>query len=285
MTFKATHISNEKCHKNEVSFKSKVREKIFYKGHHSNRSTTKKNFTQISQRIAADNCRNLSVLPSIENPKVDKSTQCVMEMDDQIREERKQNMLYRSGDVLETFLAKLLQQKQKSMFVESSTNTESVQEVDSNTHKNTNSIGNVVAAEPNKVNMRSTSELFESLQKALSTPQVYNDSETHTTNQNSFKAKVVINGAINLPHRKKCKSRKAKGKNVKHEDILPSTYVTFEVVEENKSMATDIVYKSKNPEWNFKCDVYLPVDLLTNVSDLYIAYKNVPYGGISTSVY
>lgn len=102
--------------------------------------------------------------------------------------------------------------------------------------------------------VRSTSDLLDTLQKALS------------VEKNFFKAQIAINNALHLPSRRKCKSKKSKGRNGKHEDILPSTYVTFECFK-GELKITPIVPKSTSPKWDFRCDVSLPIEYLTDVSE------------------
>ncbi|RZC39019.1 C2 domain-containing protein 3 [Asbolus verrucosus] len=136
---------------------------------------------------------------------------------------------------IETFLSQMVAQKTRNVHVENSTNTEPV---------NTNS------------DLKSTSDLLDSLQRALSWDNLKGENTT-------FKAHVVINSALHLPSRRKCKSRRSKGRNGKHEDILPSTYVTFESDKSDLQM-TPIVPKTTNPKWDYRCDVALPIEYLTN---------------------
>lgn len=105
--------------------------------------------------------------------------------------------------------------------------------------------------------VRSTTDLLNSLHKAL---YVGDNPQDHEF----FKANVFIDNALHLPSRKKCRSRRTKSRTNKHEDILPSTYVTFETYEGDIKI-TDIVPKSTTPKWDYRCDVNLPVELLTNV--------------------
>ncbi|XP_008191715.1 C2 domain-containing protein 3 [Tribolium castaneum] len=106
-----------------------------------------------------------------------------------------------------------------------------------------------------EMEVRSTSDLLDTLQKALSIDNV--------REKNYFRAHIAINSALHLPSRRKCKSKKSKGRNGKHEDILPSTYVTFECFKGELKM-TQIVPKNTSPKWDFSCDVSLPLEYLTD---------------------
>lgn len=147
-----------------------------------------------------------------------------------------------NSEALSLFLNELMS-KSKAVVSEKSTNTEC------STSENTSQI-------------RKTSELLDSLEKVISLQH-----ENVETNQ-SFKAQVLIESALHLPCRKRSKSKKSKSKNCKFDvNLLPSTYVTFEANSETKF--TQIVSKSCEPKWNYKCDVSLSSDLLTNVRFLF----------------
>lgn len=77
----------------------------------------------------------------------------------------------------------------------------------------------------------------------------------------------MIESALHLPSRKKCKSKRNKTKGAKSsEEILPSTYVTFKSYPESGDcITTPIVSKSTSPRWDFRCDTRLPSELLLNV--------------------
>lgn len=104
--------------------------------------------------------------------------------------------------------------------------------------------------------------LLECLQNSSSSTQSVNWSDT----QKAFKAEIKIVSAIHLPTRRKSRVKKGKRKSGSYEDVLPSAYVTFEGSGESDLKMTSICKRSTSPQWNFKCDVALPMDLLTNVS-------------------
>lgn len=115
--------------------------------------------------------------------------------------------------------------------------------------------------------LRETSDLLNSLQKALAVEISPKRSLNIQDNTESFRAHIIVENALHLPSRKKCKSKKSKAKNSKkHEDVLPSVYVTFETLVGRELNVTPVVQKSVNPRWDYRCDVDLPVELLTNVS-------------------
>ncbi|CAH0561232.1 unnamed protein product [Brassicogethes aeneus] len=99
--------------------------------------------------------------------------------------------------------------------------------------------------------IRKTSDLLSSLQKVLNEPPC-----------STFRAHINIQGALHLPARKKCRSKRSKCKN--DDNILPSTYVTFEGRNEKDLKITHVVLKSSSPTWNYNCDVVLSSDLLVN---------------------
>lgn len=159
-----------------------------------------------------------------------------------------------TSDVLGTFLTQLLQNKQKN-YVENSTNTDNKQIA----HEQNNLQENIGGTK-----IRKTSDLLDSLQQALSIntlPQMQKQTSMH--NLDTFKAHVVVENALHLPSRKKCKARIVQGKP-RFEELLPSAFVSFETGSGLK--VTDVVKENKNPEWDYNCEVKLPADLLTNVS-------------------
>lgn len=152
---------------------------------------------------------------------------------------------------MEEFLEQILAQKQKNVYVENATNTDSVAQDDAPKK----------AAEATNVQLRKTEDLLDSLQKALT----LNESPTHESDE-YFKAHLIIDNALHLPVRKKCKSRKSKSKVLKkQENSLPSTYVTFETVPGTGLKITSIAHRTTNPKWDYRSDVTLPRELLTNV--------------------
>ncbi|XP_066150270.1 uncharacterized protein [Euwallacea fornicatus] len=157
-------------------------------------------------------------------------------------------------DTITSFL-KLLEKTQKPPCAENSTNTEL--QLSSGT-----SIGIPNSEQPQ---LRKTSDLLDSLQKALSLDTI----PAQVTPQMAphFKAEILVNAANNLPSRRKIKSKskRTKVKLPKHEEnILPSTYVTFETMPGCPLKVTNVFPKCTSPKWNFKCQVFLPVDLIQN---------------------
>lgn len=113
--------------------------------------------------------------------------------------------------------------------------------------------------------VRNTSDLLDVLQKALCVGNVNESNTCGDEVSESFKAHIVIENALHLPSRKKCKSKKNKNKNLKHiEEILPSTYVTLTGFSDLDRKMTSIVPKCSSPRWDYRCDVNLPSDLLLN---------------------
>lgn len=168
-------------------------------------------------------------------------------------------------ECLQTFLTELMSQKQKSQTAEISTNTDEYSQ--ENSRK--------IVAEETNLQLRKTSELLDSLHKALNY-----DPDAENSNTEVFKAHVVIENAMHLPVRKKCKSKKSKVKSSKkNEDVLPTTYVVLESVPEENPQVTNAI-KGTNPKWDHRCDVILPSDLLTDVSihlilPLHFLYLNI----------
>lgn len=169
----------------------------------------------------------------------------------------KDNTVSINKDTLGEFLSQLIQQRQTTNYVETSTNTDE----DFSKHAKTK------PAEESPVKRKHTSQLLDTLQEALSVNRDTPFCNTGTLNEhkNCFKAHIHIEKALHLPAKKKCRAKKSKNKNVKQEEIPPNSYVTFETMP-NEMTITPIVQKSCNPIWDFRCDVILPSDLLTNVS-------------------
>ncbi|KAH0818017.1 hypothetical protein GEV33_004773 [Tenebrio molitor] len=170
---------------------------------------------------------------------------------------------------IEALLKQLVAKKEEhSVRMENSTNTEPVRDTTTNTEPEVRTSANIspetrispnvseTRTSPSTIpEVRSTSDLLNSLQKALSIDNIKEKS--------FFKAHVAINSALHLPSRRKCKSKRSKGRNGKSEDILPSTYVSFEGHKGDLKI-TPIVPKSTNPKWDFRCDVGLPLEYLTD---------------------
>lgn len=154
--------------------------------------------------------------------------------------------------------------------------------------------------------LRKTSDLLESLQKALSqapsqtaqedffslnqeSSNNHNESsccDTTISQPETFRIMVEIEEAIHLPKVLVKKKRRNKNRHSQPQkfEIEPSAYTTFEAItnitEETKDLlppniikshegfvyTTNVVEKSSNPHWNKKFDVYLDVDVMKNVS-------------------
>lgn len=184
--------------------------------------------------------------------KADKASQFDDNMDNIDKINKDQNITV-NKDTLGEFLSQLIQQRQTSNCVENSTNTE-----------------NLPTPEPQPASKVSeTSQLLDTLQEALSVSgnTLFCNNGTLNETINSFKTHIFIEKALHLPVKKKCKLKKTKGKTLKQEDVPPSCYVTFETIP-NEMKVTPIILKNCNPVWDYRCDVMLPADLLTNVSDL-----------------
>lgn len=121
--------------------------------------------------------------------------------------------------------------------------------------------------------LRKTSDLLDSLHEALN----IDTKALKKVEAPHFRAEILINSANQLPSRRKLKgkSKKTKRKSGKQEEnILPSTYVTFETMPGESLRFTSVFPKSTSPKWNFRCQVELPLDLVTNVSFFTIAFLN-----------
>lgn len=118
------------------------------------------------------------------------------------------------------------------------------------------------------VQIKKTADLLDSLQNALIVNKTITPLASPPQKEETyFKAHVIVENALHLPIRKKCKSRKSKNKTFRKQDeCLPSTFVTFETVPEAALKVTPIAHKTANPKWDYRCDVTLPRELLTNVS-------------------
>lgn len=185
---------------------------------------------------------------------------------------------------LESFLTELLTLKHKNLSVDNSTNTDECLEENSrpkeknlkvenstNTDECLQENSRKIVAEETNLHLRKTSELLDSLHKALN----YNP-DSEILNADVFNAHIVIENAMHLPVRKKCKSKKSKAKNYKkNEDTLPITYVILETGEKDSFPQITNAVKGTNPRWDFQCDVTLSSDLLTDVSTYKILKFNI----------
>ncbi|XP_030768171.1 C2 domain-containing protein 3-like isoform X3 [Sitophilus oryzae] len=112
--------------------------------------------------------------------------------------------------------------------------------------------------------LKKTSDLLETLRKELS---INREIPTKLDEVPSVKVEISINGAKELPCRRKKKSKYQKMKNKhssKREDnVMPSTYVIFESMAGEALCMTSVCPKSSSPQWNYRCVVDLPLDLFT----------------------
>ncbi|CAH1960455.1 unnamed protein product [Acanthoscelides obtectus] len=163
-----------------------------------------------------------------------------------------------SQDMLGSFLNHLIDQRQRNVCVENSTNTEPLH-IDVGT---SGSIDN--ARQRTNVELRKTSDLLDMLQNALATDKKENKEKEIDTSQAKVKAKVSILSANHLPSRKKAKPRKSKNRSSRNEDVSPSCYVTFESLVNSELYTTPVVSKGTSPVWNYTREVFLSSDFLTN---------------------
>ncbi|XP_017783933.1 PREDICTED: uncharacterized protein LOC108567779 [Nicrophorus vespilloides] len=101
-------------------------------------------------------------------------------------------------------------------------------------------------------NLKSTTDLLDSLQKVLL---------VQKPQKSTFKVLILIDSALHLPTKKKCKPKKPKSRHSR-DDSSPTTYVTFESAEGTR--ITNVFQKSVNPRWNYRDEVELPLEFLTN---------------------
>ncbi|KAJ8910287.1 hypothetical protein NQ315_014962 [Exocentrus adspersus] len=202
--------------------------------------------------------RSHKVVHSPQIKKFDIGTQSDMDAMENVPESQDKTKISPTQEMLGSFLNQLMAQRQKNIFVENSTNTETSETV------TTKSNEGVLNAQSNtNLQLKKTTDLLDSLQKALSFDSLPN-SKSMERKPDTFKANIFINSANHLPSRKKWKSKKNKNRSIKNEDnFLPSCYVSFEIVE-GDIRVTPVIAKTVNPTWNHKCEVDLPVDLLTN---------------------
>lgn len=156
---------------------------------------------------------------------------------------------------------------QKSTALENSTILQNTSKKDLNIEEQSITDLSKKSAEATNLQFRKTSDLLNSLEEALILPPSKVQFNTREENKDSFRVHIVVENALHLPSRKKCKPKKSKGKNFKkHEDILPSTYVTFETLPGEELKMTCVAQRNINPRWDYRCDVSLPIEFLTNVS-------------------
>lgn len=190
----------------------------------------------------------------IDGHKVNAAVQSDVEMDESSGAKAQEKM--------ENFLSQLLAQRSKNIYVENATNTETITQnvCDGKILEHSKD-----AAEATNMQLRKTSDLLDSLQKALSSKEPPTLVSVSPKVKEYFKAHVIIENALHLRTRKNCKPRKSKNKKNQHEAYLPNTYVTFETLPGVDATMTPVAHKSTNPKWDFSCDVNLPVELLTDV--------------------
>ncbi|XP_076255909.1 uncharacterized protein LOC143193530 [Rhynchophorus ferrugineus] len=163
----------------------------------------------------------------------------------------------RTQEILCNFL-KHLEQKSKPVFMETSTNTEPSITAPTVPRGLNNEASTGTSC------VRKTSDLLDTLQKAISLEGQQNKIVDQAAN---IRVAVSINCANQLPNRRKLKSKckRIKSKSPKQDDnIMPSTYVTFETMPGRPVEITNVFPKSTAPQWNYKCEVSLPIDMITN---------------------
>lgn len=234
--------------------------------------------------------------------KVDASTQFESKMDSNDTSNIKSssdNTQQTQQQLLNTFLEQLISVRdtpQRNQQVENSTNTDesitnvknsTAQDYETSTLSCVNNDNQQLTTEGismtnetfpiesnSNVNVRHTSDLLDSLQKALTlgSQNEINQNGTNLMISDKFKVHILIESALHLPSRKKCKSKRSKTKNPKqHDEILPSTYVTFKGVSDNINI-TQVIPKSTSPKWDYRSDIYLPSELLLNVSSFFLPF-------------
>ncbi|KAJ8945066.1 hypothetical protein NQ318_005246, partial [Aromia moschata] len=213
------------------------------------------------RKVTIDQAVNTSAtLRSVPIQKVQKSDvgiQSDLKMDKQEEPQGKEKTNL-TQEMLGSFLNQLITQRQLNVYVENSTNTDAVE---ARAQRENESLQQ--AQTNTNVELRKTTDLLDSLEKALSLDGTQNVSSLKKK-AGTFKANIAINSANHLPVRKKCKSKKARNRSVKNEEnVLPSCYVTFETGLENDLKITPVISKNTSPVWNYKCDANLPSDLLT----------------------
>ncbi|XP_025835098.1 C2 domain-containing protein 3-like [Agrilus planipennis] len=139
----------------------------------------------------------------------------------------------------------------------------------SNTSAYFDQIENNIYKNTTNLHLRSTSDLLDSLHEALKveveeTPLNNEIPVRDVQDKLYFKTRILVEEALHLPMRKKCRSRKNKKKHANNEIALPRHYVTFEVEPNAQLKITPVEFKTTNPRWDFKCEVFLPSELLTN---------------------
>lgn len=148
--------------------------------------------------------------------------------------------------------------------------------------------------------VRATSDLLDQLQRALAIPPPTDGYSSHSNsstksstkeqlqNNRYFYAEVQIENAKHLPPvilRECSQSNSVKNQqNSMINEINPSTYVTFKAIVpstdntsnycEDSTYTTNVVENSRSPQWNKKFQVYLPADLLNDVSIFFLKLES-----------
>lgn len=178
-----------------------------------------------------------------------------------------QNPSLQHKNVLEALLEKLMQQSNTNL-ISTTLNNETLKLNSPSSNMNDLLNVNKIVGDlnvSNNTNVKKTSDLLDTLEQALNTSPNLSP-KIHEMDKKCFKAHVVVEGALHLPTRKKCKSKRPKASAIsKPEEVMPSTYVTFETMPGANLQITPVVQKNASPTWDYRCDVTLPLDLLTNV--------------------
>ncbi|KAL1509796.1 hypothetical protein ABEB36_004478 [Hypothenemus hampei] len=187
--------------------------------------------------------------------KIDVATQSDLLLEVQMDTKNSLPGLPKIEDSLTSFL-KLLESKSRPVCMENSTNTEPLGKLDNCTIQSN--------VEPERVpQMRKTADLLDSLQKSFTMSHAASQEAAFRPRQ--FKCEILINSANHLPKRRKIKSKTKRSRNQKSdENLSPSTYVTFETMPGEPLLKTVVCPKTSSPQWNFKSQVYLPLDLVKN---------------------
>ncbi|KAJ8937561.1 hypothetical protein NQ314_011796 [Rhamnusium bicolor] len=158
----------------EIKDKSEIRHNFANKSIFSKQGKLQTVFDIRERSKFIDQAVNTSIFPRSEIlttvQKLDVGTQSDVEMDKKMEEKEKVNS---TQEMLGTFLNQLMSQRQRNVFVENSTNTEMVQP---DTNKSSQSLQD--AQTNTNIELRKTTDLLDSLQKALSLDGIQNVAST-----------------------------------------------------------------------------------------------------------
>lgn len=215
------------------------------------------------------NEKAINPVGSNDSKKVDKAVQSEENMESQSKTSEEKRTSNIQKDVLDALLTQLVDQKRKNDLVETATNTDPSVIKDSNKKDNIHNVHLDDTKYSTNHEVKKTTDLLDYLNGALAFENKVVNSHSTSSNlvkedDDRFKAHILIEGALHLPSRRKCKVKKNKKKNIMYEDSLPSTYVSFETVPGSELKYTNIVPRSSNPQWDYESDVLLPVDILIN---------------------